>query len=169
MKNGRVVSFGDNQFGQLGLGNQNMASSSVPIEIPNLQGIVSISCNHHSAAIGSRGELYFWGTGVFGTFFEPKVVVDADIVEVSVGGSFGVAKDREGMLWTWGSNSNGELGLNDFKTRLYPHPILSLKRKEIKKVTCGGAFVIALGYDKVEPIVKEVQEHVRLEDKLELK
>jgi len=35
--------------------------------------------------------LYFWGTGVFGTFYEPKVVIDGDIVDVSVGGSFGIA------------------------------------------------------------------------------
>ena len=48
---------------------------------------------------------------------------------MSVGGSFGIAKDKDGLLWTWGQNSNGELGLNDLKTRLYPHPILSLKRK----------------------------------------
>ena len=120
----------------------------MPTEIRSLNGIVAISCNHHSAAIGSRGELYFWGTGVFGTFFDPKIVVDADIMEVSVGGCFGVAKDKEGLLWTWGQNSHGELGLSDFKTRLYPHPILSLKRKEIKKVACGGSFVIAIGNDK---------------------
>ena len=106
-----------------------MQSTGNPTEIPSLSGIKSISCNHHSAAIGSRGELYFWGTGVFGTFFEPKMVVEQDMVQVSVGGSFGLAKDKDGMLWTWGQNTNGELGLNDLKTRLYPHPVLSLKRK----------------------------------------
>ena len=55
--------------------------------------------------------------------------MDADIAEVSIGGSFGIARDKDGLLWTWGQNSNGELGLNDMKTRLYPHPILTLKRK----------------------------------------
>lgn len=120
----------------------------MPTEIPSLSGVKAIACNHHSAAIGSRGELYFWGTGVFGTFFEPRIVVDGDIVEVSVGGSFGIAKDKDGMLWTWGQNTNGELGLNDTKTRLYPHPILSLKRKHITKAVCGGSFAVAIGPDK---------------------
>ena len=143
-----MISFGDNQFGQLGLGKDHLQSTSMPTEIRNLNGIVAISCNHHSAAIGSRGELYFWGTGVFGTFYEPKIVVDADITEVSIGGCFGVARDREGLLWTWGQNGAGELGLGDFKTRLHPHPIMSLKRKNIKKVACGGSFVIAVGDDK---------------------
>ena len=120
----------------------------MPVRIPALTNIKSIACNHHSASIGARGELYFWGTGVFGTFFEPRIVVDSDITEVSIGGSFGIAKDKDGLLWTWGQNSNGELGLNDLKTRLYPHPILSLKRKEIKKVVCGGSFAVAIGPDK---------------------
>jgi alpha-tubulin suppressor-like RCC1 family protein len=29
-------------------------------------------------------------------------VIDADIEEVSVGGSFGIAKDKDGLLWSWG-------------------------------------------------------------------
>ena len=121
----------------------------MPTRIPNLGGIQSISCNHHAAAIGARGELYFWGTGVFGTYFEPKVVIEADVMEVSVGGSFGVARDKDGLLWVWGQNCCGELGLNDTKMRLYPHPILTLKRKDIKQVACGGSFAIAIGEDKV--------------------
>ena len=100
---GRVVSFGDNQFGQLGLGvNAGITSTGMPTQIPDLVNIKAIACNHHSAAIGQRGELYFWGTGVFGTFFEPRVVVESDISEVSIGGSFGIAKDKDGLLWTWG-------------------------------------------------------------------
>ncbi len=78
----------------------------IPIAL-KLPRIVKISCNHHSAAIGEKGELFFWGTGVFGTFYEPKMVVDSDIVDVSIGGSFGVAQDRSGILWSWGQNSSG--------------------------------------------------------------
>ena len=56
-----------------------MEKVCVPTEIRSLKQIQSITTNHHSAAIGVRGELYFWGTGVFGTFYEPKVVLDSDI------------------------------------------------------------------------------------------
>lgn len=110
-------------------------------------GIKQISCNHHTAAINDVGALYFWGTSVFGTFYEPRIVIDADIIEVCVGGSFGIAKDKDGLLWSWGQNSHGELGQQDMTSKLYPHPIVSLKRKSIKTVVCGGAFVIAIGQD----------------------
>jgi alpha-tubulin suppressor-like RCC1 family protein len=54
---------------------------------------------------------------VFGTFFEPKIIIDQDIVEVSIGGSFGIARDKTGMLWAWGKNSSGELCQKDTQTR----------------------------------------------------
>lgn len=141
-----MFSFGDNQFGQLGVG-QNPSQTSIPMKV-DIAGVRKISCNHHTAAINELGALFFWGTGVFGTFYEPRIIVDADIEEVSVGGSFGIAKDKDGLLWSWGQNSSGELGQSDASTKLYPHPILQLKRKPIKTVVCGGNFVIAVGQDK---------------------
>lgn len=82
---------------------------------------------------------------MFGSFYEPKLVVDSDIIDVSVGGCFGAALDRDGLIWTWGSNSKGELGLGDFDARPYPYPVTHLKNKKVYKIACGGAFGIAIG------------------------
>jgi len=81
---------GDNSFGQLGIGHLNIESArdqesefdirEKPTRLENIQNIVAIASGHHSAALTSEGTLYFWGTGVFGSFFEPKLVVDLDIV-----------------------------------------------------------------------------------------
>ena len=30
------------------------------------------------------------------------MVMEGGIVEVSIGGSFGIAKDKDGLLWSWG-------------------------------------------------------------------
>jgi hypothetical protein len=73
------------------------------------------------------------------------MVLDQNVASVSVGGCFGMAQDTQGMMWTWGQNNSGELGLNDAKVRLYPHPILTLKKKKIKTFSCGGAFAVCLG------------------------
>lgn len=131
------MSFGDNTYGQLGIGKTAADETSVPQPIAKLAGVVKIASNHHSAAITQNNELYFWGTGVFGTFYEPQLV-QGGILDVSIGGSFGVAQDYEGVLWSWGSNEFGELGSNDSKARIYPSPVTSLKKKAISKVVCGG-------------------------------
>lgn len=60
------------------------------ISLP-LERIVKIASNHHSAAISNKGELFFWGTGVFGTYYVPRMIIDSEIVDVSIGGTFGVA------------------------------------------------------------------------------
>ena len=56
-----------------------------------ISGIIKLACNHHSAAINELGALYFWGTGAFGIFYEPRIVIDCDIVDVNIGGGFGIA------------------------------------------------------------------------------
>ena len=95
--------------------------------------------------MNTQGQLFFWGTGVFGSFYEPKLILDSDIADVSVGGCFGAAVDRDGLVWTWGSNAQGELGLGDGEPRPYPYPVQALKAKPVLRVACGGAFAIALG------------------------
>ena len=75
-------------------------------------------------------------------------MVDSDIVQVSIGGCFGSGIDRDGLIWTWGSNSKGELGLGDYEARPYPFPVTHLKNKKVTKIACGGAFAIAIGASK---------------------
>jgi hypothetical protein len=58
--------------------------------VKSLKNIVKIASNHHSAAISSNHDLYFWGTGVFGTFYEPQIV-QGNMSDVCIGGSFGIA------------------------------------------------------------------------------
>ena len=85
--------------------------------------MIKVASGHHSAALTMNGSLYFWGTAIFGSLTEPKMVMDCDIVDVSIGGSFGAIVDKEGLLWSWGSNLSGELGLGDYEARPYPYPV----------------------------------------------
>ena len=43
---------------------------------------------------------------------------------MDIGGCFGLALDLEGIVWTWGSNTSGELGTGDFDPRSTPVPII---------------------------------------------
>ena len=66
------------------------------------------------------------------------------------------AIDSKGMLWTWGTNEFGELGVNDNDPKIHPYPVLSLKGKQVTQISCGGSFVLALGSNlkKEIPVLK---------------
>ena len=51
--------------------------------------------------------------------------------------------DVSGILWVWGSNKKGELGLGDCTARPNPYPLLTLKEKELTHVKTGHYFAIA--------------------------
>ncbi len=38
------------------------------------------------------------------------------------------------MLWTWGGNECGELGVGDYEPRVTPFPVVTLKGRPIVKV-----------------------------------
>jgi alpha-tubulin suppressor-like RCC1 family protein len=62
---------GGNSFGQLGTGSKQ--AELFPVPVSDLRGIfiTKVSCGHHTAAISDKGELYLWGSGIFGEFVSP--------------------------------------------------------------------------------------------------
>lgn len=72
--------------------------------------------------------------------------------DVCLGTTLGAALDVKGLLWTWGSNTQGELGVGDTDPRVHPYPVLQLKGKKVENIACGGSFVIALGGNVKKPI-----------------
>ena len=47
------------------------------------------------------------------------------------------------MVWIWGSNKKGELGLGDYTTRNAPFPLVGLQDKKITNVQAGYQFSFA--------------------------
>ena len=103
--------------------------------------------NQHSAAISSNKELYIWGTEWFGEFLIPHLVksIKGRWSQVSLGKNFGSALTEKGEVYVWGNNNCGQLALGDNNARATPWKILSLKNKIIMSISCGHAFVVALG------------------------
>jgi len=148
---GKLYMTGGNSFGQLGLGTRK--SSNTPQRVPFFSGmaVAKVACGHHTAAVTEAGELFIWGSGVFGEFISPqKQSISATIRDISVGGGFGAALDSSRKVWVWGSNENGELGQGDYEARVSPVLLAHLSSRRVRLVSCGGCAAIALGADVSE-------------------
>lgn len=144
-ESGQIYAMGANTFGQLGLGSKR--GTLVPVQITALEGtrVKQLACWSSSAAISSDGQLYLWGSGTFGEILTPQRVSGlSQITDISIGGGFGAVIDRAGQVWTWGTNSGGELGLGDSDSRASPALLTALQGKVMQQIACGSAHVLAL-------------------------
>jgi len=127
--NGQLWAWGYNWLGQFG--NGTTTSSSIPVAIDmsetfadrNIVQIVA-SCNEHSLALDSEGQIWAWGWGSEGqlgngtnTSSNVPVAVDMTgalagrtIIQVAAGWGHSLALDSEGQVFAWGSNWYGQLG-----------------------------------------------------------
>ena len=154
---GSVMMMGGNSFGQLGIGNKKSMALPVEVEVKNA---IKLACGNHTVCI-TRDGLYVWGTSIFGEFLKPKKVKLSNnkVIDVAVGGSFGVALDEKHKVFVWGNNSNGELGTGDFHSRNIPVRVSALKGKKIAELGAGGSFCICLGVNSQEKVQEKVQEN----------
>ncbi|XXG73401.1 hypothetical protein AAC387_Pa07g2324 [Persea americana] len=115
----------------------------------------------HTAAVSDQGEVYTWGRdegdgrlglgggggpGEGGALCVPSKVVALPVpaASVSCGGFFSMALTSEGQLWSWGANSNYELGRGDRVSDWRPRPVPSLEGIHIIQIASGGYHSLAL-------------------------
>jgi uncharacterized delta-60 repeat protein len=134
---GKVYAWGDNQFGQLG---SNDAPSDHPLPIPAagaLSGrrVIGISAGEfHSLAVCDDGFVAAWGLGTSGQLGngdtanhdDPQPVDLSDLpagekfVAVAAGRSHSMALTSGGKVFTWGRNTEGQLGIGTTSNSKYP-------------------------------------------------
>ena len=109
--------------------------------------VVRVEAGFSSSCISEKGELFLWGRGgQDGTPYPQKAhIIQNFVTDVSLGKDLGIAVDNQGLAWSWGQNSHGELGVGDNEPRVHPFPILNLKGKLVTKAHCGHSFVVCLG------------------------
>jgi alpha-tubulin suppressor-like RCC1 family protein len=119
VREGLLLSCGDNSFGQLGLGNEiNTISHSRQVGSEN-DWILLSAGSFHTVAVKKDGTLWGWGDneyGQAGTGTKDKQPVPVQIsadnnwesIACSDYQSFAIKKD--GSLWAWGVNNYGQLG-----------------------------------------------------------
>ncbi|MDR0747367.1 MAG: hypothetical protein LBE89_05675 [Helicobacteraceae bacterium] len=133
---GIVGATGSNNFGQLGLGDDNDRNTFTHVSaLTEASGVIgkavtSISANyHHSLALFNGGKVYAagWnGNGQLGlgnynnkynTFTEVSSLSDKNIVSISAGIGHSLALSNDGKIYAAGWNHFGELGLGNNQSR----------------------------------------------------
>lgn len=125
---GELYAWGENDFGQLGLGDRTNRSS--PVQVGALTNWSQVSSgDDHCLAIKTDGTLWAWGDGQdegvgdgTGLRRSSPVQIGSDtdwakISTISVS-SFGLKTD--GTLYAWGPNGSGQLGLDNRISKLSP-------------------------------------------------
>lgn len=153
---GLVYSWGDGDYGKLGLGTCH-AQKTPKLISGTLMGktVKWIHAGHrHSAAVTDTGELYTWGVGDFGRLGHgdsnsrhlPTKVEDlSNVGSVASGTAHTLVLSADGKnVWSFGLGDNGQLG-HGIATRIFrPKVIEALKGMYIHKIAAGGYFSMAL-------------------------
>ncbi len=144
--NGDVFAWGDNDFGQLGLGFTNDRQTTPQQTL--IDNVIAIAAgDNFSLALRADGTVFAWGTngfgqignGTFGGNFDVPTQVNtiSNIIAIAAGDSHCLALQSNGTLWSWGSNTNGQLGEG---TRVFAinSPVEVVDIKDIKLMGQGS-------------------------------
>lgn len=124
---GRVFTFGDNSYGQLGIGQASVPYRDVPHPLDSFtlkEGKVRLLAvgDNHNLAVVTKANLFAWGAnangqlglGRCGDEAEPKLVkglAEAQLTSLACGSRHSLAVAWGGnQLFAWGSNAEGQLG-----------------------------------------------------------
>ncbi|KAH0510222.1 E3 ISG15--protein ligase Herc6 [Microtus ochrogaster] len=156
--NHRVYSCGDNSFGQLGQKREQNTELPEPIRALDTLHVDLVSCGkEHSIAVCHKGRVFAWGAGLQGQLgievckeinLMPTKIKFPDgikIIQVSCGHYHTLALSEDGQVFSWGSNSHGQLGLRKIcSSQDRPQRVMSLEGIPLAQVAAGGNHSFAL-------------------------
>ena len=159
---GKVYSWGDNQYGQLGYTTDSISDNTEPRQITDFPaGIVinKIAAGElFSLALTSGGRVYAWGKNSYGqhgnggtTRSTSPVASDlpssVSTKAIAAGPYFSLALTTGGQVYSWGDNSQGQLGYdtaNDSDYSAVPTLVSALSGKTITAIAAGSFHSLAL-------------------------
>lgn len=145
---GRVFTWGDNEFGQLG--NETLEANLIPSDITSFfaldedEKIIDVSIGAlHTAALSSNHRIFIWGyngysqlgDGTFGPLSnktKPKDITDefqlndGEYIEsIELGTFHSSALTSDGRLFLWGDNQSGQIGNGTSTKQVFPLDVTS--------------------------------------------
>ena len=154
---GRVVTVGRDNFGQLGDGPVDSSGTS---SAPNLRdnilpaGVKAVAVEagrYYSLALTSEGTVYAWGRNDVGQLGlgttaqqdSPALISGFNgVIALAAGDDHTLALKADGTVWAWGDNPNGELGTGNLLPSYVPVVVAGLS--DVKAIAAGGNHSVAL-------------------------
>ena len=142
---GRLYTFGNNDWGQLGHGNSKTYTK--PNVVKTLKGnrVKAVACGRSHTLVISESGVFSFGAGADSQlghgdnkdYNVPKKIeafCDKNIKQISCGAEHSAAVTENGELFVWGSGSEGQLGLGVVECE---RPSLLKFRSKVTFVACG--------------------------------
>ncbi|XP_049336939.1 probable E3 ubiquitin-protein ligase HERC3 [Astyanax mexicanus] len=123
--------------------------------------VIQIACgDQHCMALTDDGQLFTWGQNSSGQLGlgkkdesssqspQPlKSMTGIPLAQISAGGDHSFALSLSGVVFGWGRNNTGQLGLGDREDRYVPVCVKSLNRKKTVLISCGEDHTAVLTKD----------------------
>jgi alpha-tubulin suppressor-like RCC1 family protein len=153
---GNVYATGENDVGQLGLGDKDNRNGFTSVTSLEGKKIVAVSAGrNHSLAIDENGKVYATGKNGEGqlglddnfdrnSFTIVSSLRDKKVVAITAGANYALALSSDGSVYATGENIIGELGLGDEIRRNVFTLVSSLSDKNIIAISAGDIHSLAL-------------------------
>jgi alpha-tubulin suppressor-like RCC1 family protein len=144
LRAGQLSCWGNNQRGQLGIGNRYDSRVPVPVPIGPVRGVAL--GDYHSCVLRADGGVACWGRNVRGEIGRPTPTFSTEPLDVpALGPATAIAAGRQhtcallagGKLSCWGANHSAQLGRPPSETGEPPAEVPGLP--PVREIHAGGA------------------------------
>jgi alpha-tubulin suppressor-like RCC1 family protein len=154
--NSKIIGWGANGFGQLGIGFFGRYDEEQPYVTIDLQNIRYVSAGlTHSIAVSHNGDVFSWGNNRYGQIAKPFSVERIMLPELVAGlpkiktvaarQYHSLALSEDGRVYGWGINLSGQLGDGTNTNR--EAPVLVQGIEDVSDIAAGYRFSLALKKD----------------------
>ena len=153
-KDGKLFSFGKNDFGQCGFGHNDFEDTLVPTNVALMDGLVPafVACGgEHTLILCTNGQVLSCGDGREGRLghgnydsqYTPQIIETLEtknVIQIAVGRNHSLCLTKHGILYTFGYGGKGRLGHNNKENQMIPKEIAFFKKNNIKIKECKGGY-----------------------------
>ena len=148
---GKVFTWGDNTYGQLGNGTVKTSDEPVEVTFPKGTIITQIAAGeNHNVALDSNGNVWTWGRNnnyqignTRASQYTPyKVSNIPKVIKISAGNNNTMVITENNELYAWGLNAYGDLGLGTYTNKVLPKKVKGIH--DIIDISGGKSHYIAL-------------------------